>query len=116
MSDAKLSPDTELRLAPEVTLTITGDRLVAEIGSVRMRMSAELLTVLDLSRRPDCWFVKLDRQIGRHGMVRGRCFLTTPEAVAEVWRTYKVTDHVLCTVQDDDFTAPQRQAPGADRQ
>lgn len=63
----------------------------------------------ELSRREDCWAVKLDTQVGRHGMVRGRCFLTTEEAVAELWKRYKVTDTMLCTIQDDDMTVLYRE-------
>ena len=62
----------------------------------------------ELSLRDDCWFVKLDSEPGRHGMVRGRCFLTDEEAVAELWKKHKVTDTVLCTVQDDDWTVSRR--------
>jgi hypothetical protein len=62
----------------------------------------------ELSLRDDCYMVKVDAAPGRHGMVRGRCFLTTPEAVGEIWRRYKTTDRVLCTVQDDDFTKDYR--------
>lgn len=62
----------------------------------------------ELSLRPDCYWVKLDEQVGRHGMVRGRCFLTTEAAVAELWKRFKVTDTVLCTIQDDDFTSEYR--------
>jgi hypothetical protein len=67
---------------------------------------AEIL--YELSLRDDCHMVKLDAAPGRHGMVRGRCFLTGEAAVGELWRRYKVTDHVLCTVQDDDFTKGYR--------
>ncbi len=63
----------------------------------------------ELSLRTDCYTVKLDHEVGRHGMVRGRCFLTSEEAVAELWPKYKVTDDVLCTVQDDDFTVRFRE-------
>ncbi|MEM6957929.1 MAG: hypothetical protein AAF645_19690 [Myxococcota bacterium] len=59
--------------------------------------------LLLLSKREDCWFVKLDPQPGAHGMVRGRCFFNNPRAVVEVWKQYKNTGEVLCTIQDDDF-------------
>lgn len=62
----------------------------------------------ELSPRPDCYWVKLDQQVGRHGMVRGRCFMKDEQAVAELWKRYKDTEDVLCTIQDDDFTARYR--------
>ena len=36
-------------------------------------------------------------------MYLGRCFLTTDEAVGEVWARYKSHPALFCTVQDDDF-------------
>jgi len=57
-----------------------------------------------LSLRQDCWLVKLDAAVKPNGMVRGRCFLTSAEAIGKVWQHYKVTEDVLCTVQDDYFT------------
>lgn len=65
----------------------------------------------ELSLRSDCWYTKFDATVGTHGMVRGRCFLTSEAAVIEVWRTYKVTDDLLCTVQDDEFINPRRDLP-----
>ena len=72
------------------------------------RIDAMLEVLYELSLREDCFLVKLDPGQGPHGMVRGRCFLTTEDAVAEVWLAYKSTDHVLCTIQDDDFTRRYR--------
>ena len=37
------------------------------------------------------------------GMYLGRCFLTTDQAVGEVWAEYKSHPALFCTVQDDDF-------------
>lgn len=64
----------------------------------------------ELSLRPDCFWVKLDEKVGPHGMVRGRCFLVTDAAVGGFWNRYKVTDTVLCTIQDDDFTEQYRES------
>jgi hypothetical protein len=67
---------------------------------------AELL--FQLSQREDCWYVKLDAEKGPHGMVRGRCSLTTADEVGKLWTQLKVGTHWLCAVQDDDFTSAFR--------
>lgn len=64
----------------------------------------------ELSLRPDCEVVKMDQAPLPNGMVRGRCFLKSPEAVAEVWLAHKVTPELLCTIQDDGFTERYRSA------
>ena len=70
---------------------------------------APLLRVLsELLEREDCFYAKLDAEPGPHGMFRGRCFLTSEDAVGEVWRTYKNTNELLTSVQDDRFTARYR--------
>ncbi len=62
----------------------------------------------ELSLRDDCYFVKLDAKPRKNGMIRGRCFVTTPAAVGALWQKYKVTEHLMCNVQDDDFTVQFR--------
>lgn len=62
----------------------------------------------ELGQREDCWFVKLDAELGRHGMTRGRCFPTSAEAGVAMWKRHEVTDHVRCTIQDDEFTVHHR--------
>jgi hypothetical protein len=59
--------------------------------------------LLALSRRSDCFWVKFGVK-ARDGMFLGRCFLTTDEAVGQVWTEYKRHPSLFCTVQDDDFT------------
>ena len=71
-------------------------------------MSAMARILYELSERPDCFVVKMDEAPLANGMIRGRCFLATKEATAEMWNKYKVTDDVLCSVQDDDFTKDHR--------
>ena len=51
MSD-KLSPDTELRLAPEIEMTLMGDQLTVSVGNAVVYTSAEMLAVLDAFRQP----------------------------------------------------------------
>src|SRR5215468_9060868 len=58
------------------------------------------LILAELSTRADCFLVKMDPQVLPNGMVRGRCFLTNSDAIRAVWRTYKNTPSVLCTIQD----------------
>ena len=45
----------------------------------------------------------------RGGMYLGRCFLTSDEAVGEVWAEYKNHPSMYCTVQDDDFVGQHRE-------
>ncbi len=69
----------------------------------------KLATLLyKLSQRDDCFFVKLDSEVGSHGLVRGRCFLTSEQAVGHLWAKYRVSDVGLCSVQDEEFTARHR--------
>lgn len=73
---------------------------------------ALLADVLEqLSWRPDCYYVKYS-VYPRDGMYLGRCFLTDPHEVGVLWAEYKSHPRLLCSVQDDDFTAPFR--PGGD--
>jgi len=44
----------------------------------------------------------------RDGMYLGRCLMTDATRVGELWRRFKRHPRLLCTVQDDDFTAPFR--------
>jgi hypothetical protein len=64
--------------------------------------------LLELSRREDCYFVKFGVN-PRDGMYLGRCFLTSDQAVGEVWSRYKLHPSLFCTVQDDDFVEPFRE-------
>jgi hypothetical protein len=74
------------------------------------QMAPMARALFELSNRDDCFVVKMDAAVLGNGMVRGRCFLTSVEAVAEVWRAYKVTPTLLCTIQDDNFTVTHRTA------
>ncbi len=65
----------------------------------------------ELSDRDDCYFVKFTTA-PKDGMYLGRCFLLTDTAVGELWQHYKVHPRLMCTVQDDDFTAAFRELPG----
>jgi hypothetical protein len=56
-----------------------------------------------LSLQGDCFFVKFGIT-ARGGMYLGRCFLSNPAAVGEVWARYKDHPSLFCTIQDDDFT------------
>jgi DNA-3-methyladenine glycosylase I len=89
-----------------------GDRACPKklcLTSTRAEPLARIL--YELSLRDDCYFVKLDRKPGPHGMLRGRCFLSDERAVAIAWLRLKQTEDVLCTIQDDEFTAPLRAPP-----
>lgn len=68
--------------------------------------------LLELSRRADCYFVKLS-VAPRDGMYLGRCFLLTDAAVGEVWAAYKSHPSIFCTVQDDDFVTGFRALAGS---
>jgi hypothetical protein len=64
-----------------------------------------LATLLhELSDRPDCHYVKYSSR-SRDGMYLGRCFLMDENAVGLLWAQLKEHPSVLCSVQDDDFTA-----------
>ena len=64
--------------------------------------------LLELSKRDDCFFVKFGVK-PRGGMYLGRCFLTSDEAIGEVWAQYKSHPSLFCTVQDDDFVSQFRE-------
>ena len=68
-----------------------------------------------LSQRDDCYFVKFG-VVARGGMYLGRCFLTNDAAVGDVWARYHDHPSLFCTVQDDTFTAPYRDAGRYDGQ
>lgn len=70
--------------------------------------------LLSLSRRPDCYFVKFAVR-ARDGMYAGRCFLLEDRRVGELWRRLKGHPKLLCTVQDDEFTADYRSRDGGGR-
>jgi hypothetical protein len=44
-------------------------------------------------------------------MYLGRCFMTEERLVGELWARFKEDPKLLCSVQDDDFTAPYRPPP-----
>lgn len=64
--------------------------------------------LLELSRREDCYFVKFGVN-PRGGMYLGRCFMTTEQAVGDVWAQYKSPPSLFCTVQGDDFVGRFRE-------
>lgn len=67
-------------------------------------------TLLELSRRPDCYYVKYSTR-AKDGMFLGRCFLSNEEAVGRLWQLYKCHPRFMCTVQDDDFAEAFRDRP-----
>ena len=69
---------------------------------------ADLL--LELSERPDCYFVKFTTK-PKSGMFLGRCFLLNDTIAGELWKQYKSHPWLMCTIQDDDFTKAFRDPP-----
>jgi hypothetical protein len=65
--------------------------------------------LLELSRQPDCYFVKYSVQ-SRDGMYLGRCFMLDDRRIGDLWRELKAHPQLMCSVQDDDFTRPFREA------
>ena len=63
-----------------------------------------------LAWRPDCYYVKY-AVWPRDAMYLGRCFLVDEHEVGRLWAEYKRHPRLLCSIQDDDFTASFR-APG----
>jgi len=63
--------------------------------------------LLELSERSDCYAVKYSVE-PRGGMYLGRCFMLEENAVGELWQTFKRHPRLMCTIQDDDFTAQFR--------
>lgn len=66
--------------------------------------------LLELSAREDCYYVKFSTK-PRDGMYLGRCFLLTDATAGKLWIQYKGHPRLMCTIQDDDFTAPLRDDP-----
>lgn len=64
--------------------------------------------LLELSRDPDCFFVKYDSE-PRDGMYRGRCMFMSAENVGRTWAHYKGHPRLNCSVQDDRFTGHWRE-------
>jgi 8-oxo-dGTP pyrophosphatase MutT (NUDIX family) len=64
--------------------------------------------LLELSRRDHCSEVKFGSN-PRGGMYLGRAYMTTDEAVIDVWAEYNNHPSLFCTVQDDAFVAPFRE-------
>ena len=64
-----------------------------------------------LSEDDECYFVKYSVN-PRDGMYLGRCFMATAERVGRVWRDFKGSSKVLCTIQDDGFVAQFRDGKG----
>ena len=64
--------------------------------------------LLELSHRDDCYFVKFSTK-ARDGMYLGRCFLVEDAVAGELWQQYKVHPQLMCSIQDDDFTASFRE-------
>jgi hypothetical protein len=66
---------------------------------------ALLVSILDeLVALDACYFIKYSAT-DKDGMFLGRCFLTDEPRIGELWDRYKKHPRVMCTVQDDDFTA-----------
>ena len=64
-------------------------------------------TLLELSKRSDCYAVKYSVQ-PKNGMYLGRCFMLEDNLVGEMWQRFKRHPRLMCTIQDDDFTAQFR--------
>jgi hypothetical protein len=61
----------------------------------------------ELSDRPDCWGVKYSVE-PRDGMYLGRCFMSDERTIGALWDEYKRHPKLMCSIQDDDFTAGYR--------
>ena len=62
-------------------------------------------SVLDeLASLEACYWVKYT-VADKEGMFLGRCFLTDAELLGQLWDKYKKHPRLMCTLQDDDFTA-----------
>ena len=66
-------------------------------------------TLFRLSLRPDCYYVKYSTR-SKDGMYLGRCFLLGDDAVGELWHELRADPQLMCSVQDDEFTARFRPA------
>ena len=61
----------------------------------------------ELSDDAHCFWVKYGPE-PKDGMYLGRCFLDDERLVGELWSRFKNDPKLMCSVQDDDFTAPYR--------
>jgi len=68
--------------------------------------------LLELSRRPECHFVKYSIQ-PRDGMYLGRCFVLEDCQAGAWWREFKSHPRLMCNLQDDRFTQDFRPAQSA---
>jgi len=66
-------------------------------------------TLFRLSQRLDCYYVKYSTR-PKDGMYLGRCFLLLDDAVGELWLELRSDPRLMCSVQDDEFTARFRPA------
>ncbi len=111
MSDwrSMFEPDGRGFLSYEGAAKKRGDKLCQKkLCFVSTDLDAIGEILLELIGRPDCYYAKVDAERGRHGMYRGRLFLTDPVAVGNLWKKYRVSERLLCMVQDDDFTIDYR--------
>jgi hypothetical protein len=67
------------------------------------RLLADLLD--ELAGEPDCFFVKFSVE-PKDGMYLGRCFLTTPERIGEMWARFKPT--IACFARCKTTTSSSR--------
>lgn len=64
-----------------------------------------VVSILDeLASLEACYWVK-HTVADKAGMFLGRCFLTDAELLGRLWDKYKKHPRLMCTLQDDDFTA-----------
>ena len=77
-----------------------GDRFQPEYATDK---DALIKLLYELSKRDDCYYVKYSTD-PRDGMYLGRCFLTTDDAVGNLWAELKPHPKFLTSVQDDEFT------------
>lgn len=93
-------PDAPGDAAPpsnkKLCLTATDQTLLAEV-------------LLELSAHPRCRAVKFSAK-PKDGMYLGRAFINDDAELGRLWQKYKRHPRLLCSIQDDDFTAQFRDA------
>ena len=71
-------------------------------------------TLLKLSRRRDCYYVKLSTK-SKDGMFLGRCFMLDEVVVGSLWWRFKRHPKLMCSVQDDSFAFQFRPSQRSNR-
>jgi len=68
--------------------------------------------LFELSNDESFYFVKYS-SMPKDGMYLGRVFLSDETKVALLWRKLRSDSKLMCSIQDDDFTAPYRDLQGS---